>query len=245
MRMPFSDEMALRVAQGEKTETRRLVTKKVLERFAVAAAAHGIDLTGYDLATELRHNWGYYIGAHGRGPDKESSQWQRALWKLPRYKPGDVCAVAEALLHRKYGGLGKEGEPGEITVTYRRDGEARYFMVAAEDGGAKMRTAQTKVLPARYMPVWAARDWVKVLEVGVERLQEIRHNEKALRAEGIVMPASELFPRINTSDKLGLIFERLWDSLHAKGGHGWEKNDLVWVYKFERCEKPKEDASDG
>ena len=34
-------------------------------------------------------------------------------------------------------------------------------------------------------------------------------------------------------------FMQLWDNLNAKRGYGWETDPCVWVYEFERCEKPE------
>jgi len=32
-------------------------------------------------------------------------------------------------------------------------------------------------------------------------------------------------------------FERLWDSLYAKRGYGWEVNPFVWCISFKRIDK--------
>ena len=67
--------------------------------------------------------------------------------------------------------------------------------------------------PSIHMPKEAARIWLKVTNVRVERLQEIALKE----------------------------WKNLWNSTIKKtdlDSYGWEANPWVWVIEFERCEKP-------
>jgi hypothetical protein len=32
-------------------------------------------------------------------------------------------------------------------------------------------------------------------------------------------------------------FIKLWDTLYAKRGYGWDSNPWVWVYEFERIKE--------
>ena len=117
-----------------------------------------------------------------------------------------------------------------------------------------------------HMPKEAARIWLNVTDVRVERLQAI--TEDGAKAEG--MPDSLDYPVdkeycplckgegiIGTVDvhSLGHMdvdcpycdsyrkrFENLWNSINKKhlDRYGWDENPWVWVIEFERCEKPKE-----
>ena len=98
--------------------------------------------------------------------------------------------------------------------------------------------------PSIHMPKEAARLFLRVTDVRVERLQDIKNAD--LRAEGIPIPflPQELNSQFN---RLGAIndckqareeFMSLWDSLNAARGYGWTSNPWVWVYTFERTEKP-------
>jgi hypothetical protein len=80
--------------------------------------------------------------------------------------------------------------------------------------------------PSIHMPKEAARIFLKVTGVRLERLQEIRYPD--VYAEGI-------------NEEYGSLtdFVELWDSISDKRGFGWESNPWVWVIEFERCEKPK------
>lgn len=120
--------------------------------------------------------------------------------------------------------------------------------------------------PSIHMPKEAARIWLKVTDVRVERLQDI--TEDGAEAEG--MPDSLDYPVdkaycplckgegiIGTVDvhSLGHMdvdcpycnsyrkrFENLWNSINQKSfdSYGWDANPYVWVIEFERCEKPQE-----
>lgn len=88
--------------------------------------------------------------------------------------------------------------------------------------------------PSIHMPKEAARIWLKVTDVRVERLQEI--TEVQAQAEGC---NSGLLTGACTARGQ---FEDLWNSTVKKSDidrYGWDANSYVWVIEFERCEKPK------
>ena len=84
--------------------------------------------------------------------------------------------------------------------------------------------------PSIHMPKKAARIWLKVTNVRVERLQDMTDDDA--EAEGCFD---------YTSTALG--FPDVWESTIKKSdldSYGWDANPWVWVIEFERCEKPKE-----
>ncbi len=103
--------------------------------------------------------------------------------------------------------------------------------------------------PSIHMPREAARIWLKVTDVRIERLQKIRD----FRAEGIRVSegCNECFAvcgECNPDESpIGCdneieIFADLWDSTVGKPDLalcGWEANPWIWVIDFQRCEKPK------
>ena len=121
-------------------------------------------------------------------------------------------------------------------------------MYRASCGDNEYPTADTWH-PSIHMPKEAARIWLKVTDVRVERLQEI--DEDGAKAEGISEewacdwwkptyydPDSGGYPKYRDS----FAFE-LWDSTIKKSDldrYGWDANPYVWVIKFERCEKPED-----
>ena len=104
------------------------------------------------------------------------------------------------------------------------------------------------------MPKEAARIFLRVVGVSVERLQDITPED--CRAEGITATADMDFDNIRCStltekyiiNETGTIdaespwwkewFSELWDSINAKSGYPWESNPWVWKISFERTEKP-------
>lgn len=96
--------------------------------------------------------------------------------------------------------------------------------------------------PSIHMPKEAARIWLKVKNVRVERLQDITAEQVV--KEGTTGLTMDL---IQSSDELkrhyDIPFAVLWDSTIKKADrnlYGWAANPRVWVIEFERCEKPEE-----
>lgn len=81
--------------------------------------------------------------------------------------------------------------------------------------------------PSIHMPKEAARLFLRVTGVRMERLQDI--DDDGVVAEGL---------------KIGDAFDVLWDSTIKPADlplYGWDANPWVWVIEFERCEKPEGD----
>lgn len=96
--------------------------------------------------------------------------------------------------------------------------------------------------PSIHMPRWAARLFLRVTAVRVERLQEI--SEDGAKAEGVTRDGlperlRDRFDRMKPWPALYRpMFRLLWDSLNEHRGYGWDVNPWVWVIEFERCETP-------
>ena len=94
--------------------------------------------------------------------------------------------------------------------------------------------------PSIHMPKEAARIWLKVTNVRVERLQEI--TEVGIQKEGVEVDPKECAGKFDFISELFLLFQRLWNSTIKKSDldrHGWDASPWVWVIEFERCEKPE------
>ena len=90
--------------------------------------------------------------------------------------------------------------------------------------------------PSIHMPKEAARIFLKVTNVRVERLQDI--DGKGCVKEGI---EEEHLKYVGDEFVKGM-FHDLWDSTIKKSDldrYSWDANSWVWVIEFERCEKPK------
>ena len=96
------------------------------------------------------------------------------------------------------------------------------------------------------MPKAAARIFLCVTDVRVERVQDITVHDAALEGcDGKCMCPStgcDCSLSIAERDYSVEAFETLWDSTIKKADipkYGWEANPWVWVYAFERVEKPE------
>lgn len=156
--------------------------------------------------------WGYtafthkgYISCRGTFADGDGEKF----FKLP-CEPGDILYVRE---------------------TWKKAPNGYYYY---EDWQRNDIADITKWKPSIYMPKEATRIWLKVMNVRVERLQDMDKMDAV--KEGID-------PRlcINLNHALAK-FKKLWNSTIKKSDlscYGWDANPYVWVIEFERCEKPK------
>lgn len=138
-------------------------------------------------------------------------------------------------------------EPGNILYvreTWKKAPNGYYYY---EDWQKNVIADITKWKPSIHMPKEAARIWLKVTDVRVERLQEI--TEDGCIAEGIY-PSNcrgcnatfgcDVCPDegYDEVDK----FVEVWNSTIKKSDldrYGWDASPWVWVIEFERCEKPE------
>ena len=92
--------------------------------------------------------------------------------------------------------------------------------------------------PSTNMPKQAARIWLRVMDVRVERLQEIT-------AESDLTEGADKYIHANgtlNEDQTITSFIGIWNSTIKKSDidrYGWGANPWVWVIEFERCEKPE------
>lgn len=135
-------------------------------------------------------------------------------------------------------------QPGDIlyvreTWCSAYDGE-KFFYLADKLTNREERLLlnydDVKWHPSVHMPKGAARIWLKVIDVRIERLQDI--TETQAQAEGC---NSGLLTGPCTARGQ---FEKLWNSTIKKSDidrYGWLVNPWVWVIEFERCEKPRKE----
>lgn len=138
-------------------------------------------------------------------------------YKAP-YQPGDILYVRETFIQAA----------------------AHIFWYKANDNSWISEGLRWK--PSIHMPKEAARIWLKVTGVRVERLQDI--TGLSAQKEGIEVDPKECASKFDFITELFLLFQRLWDSTIKKSDldhYGWDANPYVWVIEFERCEKPKEE----
>lgn len=90
--------------------------------------------------------------------------------------------------------------------------------------------------PSIHMPKEAARIWLKVTDVRVERLHDMTLDD--FLAEGVVIRPEAFNDPENAYMQARSEFARIWDSTTRKSQT--VLNPWVWVIEFERCEKTAE-----
>lgn len=169
---------------------------------------------------------------HKEHPEVEDEQIISKLC-MPPYQPGDILYVRETWCALPVNEAGHMR--GHSTYYYRADGDLR-------PSGWR-----GKWNPSIHMPKEAARIWLKVTDVRVERLQEIT-DEQAKR-EGIQYDECPTgFTWKQETDMhncyttpIGAM-QALWNSTIKKSDidrYGWDASPWVWVIEFERCESRK------
>lgn len=105
--------------------------------------------------------------------------------------------------------------------------------------------------PSIHMPKEAARIWLKVTDVKVERLQDITEEQACMEGtdpwDEVCYENNGWHPTFSDPDSGGdpnMVdgFHKLWNSTIKKSDldrYGWDANPWVWVIEFERCEKPE------
>lgn len=137
--------------------------------------------------------------------------------KMP-YAPGDALWVREAWAEcTECGG-----------VVFRANGEHAKCENCEDGYGGRWR-------PSIHMPRWAARTFLTVTRVRIERLQDI--SEADAIAEGVDLnnlpdEDDEYCGFVGTRrQRVRGAFMDLWTSIHGEGA--WDANPWVWVYDFE------------
>ena len=168
-----------------------------------------------------------------------------AIYHCPYGQRGDRLWVRET--HYRYGRWVKNGKTvsGRQRWRFKPDAiQLAYYLgtVPKDDIGSKRgerRSAWWK-RPSIFMPKWAARTWLEITEVRVQRLQEI--NEAGALAEGIERSGWEyscepyrnyahpVMASGHNKSTARCSYMTLWESINGPGS--WDINPWVWAITF-------------
>lgn len=159
-------------------------------------------------------------------------------WMKQPFEAGDVLWVRETWGRLTECDVFPPYEPHEERFIYRADrGDPDHF--------------QAKWHPSIHMPKEAARIFLRVKDVRVEKLQSIGTADAIEEGfcgtpcdHGSSDPVNGCVKCINTGwiEPPYAEFAQFWDTTINPADideYGWEANPWVWVIEFERCEKPK------
>ncbi len=196
----FSAAMVLAILEGRKTQTRRVINPQ--PKYGLKQGA--LDPHWYDTEYDDAAHTGDYVKCpYGQTGDR---LWVRETWKCEELEPY-----------------------GEDGVRFRADGvfrgiensrEASQKWMDANREGGKWR-------PSIFMPRWASRITLEVVNVRVERVRDIKDDDA--KAEGATLDNSGRLEGVgNFVDGFAI----LWDKINKARGFGWDVNPWVWVVEF-------------
>ena len=172
-------------------------------------------------------DWANTVGGSGIKKLREKEFYEQ----YPPYQVGDILYVRET--------WGEGYEDG--TYIYKASDKLANHPMFKES---------SKLLyhPSIHMPKEAARIWLRVVDVQLERLQDISNDEAiAEGAQGIECnhvnaDSCGCTDCMNTgwTEPPIVGFVQIWDGTIKKSEldlYGWKANPWVWVIEFERCDK--------
>lgn len=222
----FNTEMVRAILDGRKTCTRRIC--KDANEYTVP----DMDFYNADRRTYAVHNFA----------DNEQMEQLSTAERTCPICPGDILYVRETVWQKIGYYLDIDGETKPSWYN-----EFKY--VASDEKPETGWNYSWAKRPSIHMPKEAARIWLKVTDVRVERLQDITPN--GAESEGV---GNLFYDDIGYGEKnygtevdpeYGIAKEQfawLWESTIKKSDidrYGWDANPYVWVISFERCEKPE------
>lgn len=203
----FGTEMVRAILDGRKT-----VTRRVIKRLPEGT---------YRIEQVEENDWEVLYGIRNCGVFLDMYKTVK-----PPYQPGDSLYVRETWAQVRDIPHWNEytRTEGHIPISPLE------YVYKSDNVEVDGTLPEIKWHPSIHMPKEAARIWLKVTDVRVERLQDIRVLD--CQHEGIDINRNGIFKR----------FSVLWNSAIRKSHldrYGWAANPWVWVIEFERCEKPE------
>lgn len=225
----FSAPMIKAILAGKKTQTRRIMNPQPTgdaskkwpdpDRWALSFPKGRTMLSLEEASIACPYG--------GRG----GALWVRETWYCDDYTAGDFTAA-------RVGYVGKGPSDAEIiekwksSLDFRATHDCRSYEAgcpcADEDGRSGWR-------PSIFMPRWASRITLKIVEVRAERLMAITDQDAF--AEGVTpaTPDGYVFGpddgKTNPSTSPRDAFMRGWDLINAERA-AWATNPWVWVVSF-------------
>ena len=90
--------------------------------------------------------------------------------------------------------------------------------------------------PSIFMPRWASRLLLEITAIRAQRLQEITEEDAQAESPPCFDTSEGLAPTHSAAYHFRYHFRKLWDSLNAKRGYGWDTNPWCWCLSFKRVD---------
>jgi hypothetical protein len=254
----FTPENYGKSERGEKTQTRRIITGKALKmiedfsgdpvdpsplKFEYVTNCDRIDddgkhtyqYTGLLMSLEEYPEEGFVelpcpFGTVGdRFYVKESfTYWEDNYeWKPSKGKRWDDLTPKEQAEI-----IQRSDHMGHDYLVYKRDGVKRSLAEWPSPHPIYEHCIEKfdKTVSPIFMPKWAARLWLEITDVRVERLQDCSSEDAV--AEGAADWPGECILREKRLTSVQIQYAMLWESIHGPGS--WERNPWVWVLSYKK-----------
>lgn len=217
----FNTEMVRAILEERKSCTRRIIKPQQLVGLLPDKCRNGVP---EEFLKEKKFMFKPYC-------DMTDIELINTAYKAP-YQPGDILYVRETWCALPV------NEAGHMR------GHSVYYYKA--DGDLRPEGWRGNWHPSLHMPKEAARLFLSVTNVRVERLQDITEDgakaEGAIDSRGFIHSPDNEYDRIHTAKEN---FIEIWNRTIKKSDldrYGWDANPYVWVIEFERCEKPESEG---
>jgi len=235
----FNGDMVRAILAGQKTVTRRPVNPQPIEcivpediRTARRVLVGDTSKTSWSWRGVIHEPFPSALARHSPAGRAGDLLYVRETWRAPAgLDSKSPKAIADACLDANW-------EKPWCPIWYAADDHYNRAVSLADverEWGGK-----GKVRPSAHMPKWAARIWLRVTSVRVERLQGITNKQAMAEGfEGWYAPAYVGLYGPVGPDAVEPVedYREDWDDIYGKqDGLSWKANPWVWVFEFERVE---------
>lgn len=204
--MLMSAPMVRAILDGRKTQTRRIV-KPAPEKIG----------EGYMLPLRPTCPYGWVT----------DRLYVREAWRPEELgeQPRDELGDLESDFLSGTDGIRYRADDQFLPIENNQEASERWHeLLRPDETWPKLRP--TRWRPSIHMPKWAARIWLEITAVRLERLQDI--------SRGDCMEEGCPFPNMAAGPDPREWYSTLWDLLNEKRGYGWDVNPFAWVIEFRR-----------
>ncbi len=225
----FNTDMVRAILDGRKTVTRRVVKPQPMGRICYCMAGYKHGSWSYPGPNTYK-----YWGDKWKLPEGLTSEELNRHWTPPCHTD-DIIYVRETwnrgYIEHSDAYLCNEAWFEEY---HKRDGSfldgISGYMYRADFDKSEERELHMLWRPSLHMPKEAARIFLRVTDVHVERLEEIFDDPRG--------PNNQI---VREGCRYGCDFIAMWQNCLKPANRelfGVDANPWVWVIEFERCEKP-------
>ncbi len=225
----FTGPMVRAVLDDRKTQTRRVIVPQIEKlsfepggslTYSFVKPNRGVYATitgGFETRTQADRFIAMKHCPYGTVGDE---LWVKESWRtrasLDRHSPKTIADLADDAGYTR-------GD--RCPLQYAADGrETRWGDNDERDFGPWGRWR-----PSIFMPRWASRITLEIIDVRVQRVQEITAGDAY--SEGIDVGTEPQDWKAQSENAMAS-YRALWNSINAKRGFGWDVNPWVWAITF-------------